>query len=463
MVRSCRYSDRATDATCPNCNRTLLSTPPSASAASYYMCVSGARNNVLRRSQTPEARDGRRVDLTIMKINYETARDNLCRGAHDSRNMRTRMDVTKLQFEHCSVIISRMFIVTGQARELEDESSESAHNDGTVSGRSVTRFMSGYLHPLLFKTWVEGFPDKTPKICQQESNLFWTTNKEVFKNDDNAFGKFVCQKINDLKQLAAKKKNEHARFFFKQQNVSGGPLALMEKNSTDSSVALCTREVDTAHRLITKDTIPDKSQLTCNPTPAQDAIEKKISLVESELNTSILRRDSGLGGLKINQEITKMQKNLDEAKKQLANKKRNAEYQKSFRKKRQALIKDVIKNPVVKQQLNVHETVGRPRLEEAQPELLKVLAEIASFGGGADEKRRTEMLRRASLGLELLLAMSIMQNAYLQLVFRIQARSCQSHDEFPDGPPSTAVNNKNIDAVRRMNKTNRPTIRFAHP
>ncbi|GBP43606.1 hypothetical protein EVAR_32172_1 [Eumeta japonica] len=102
---------------------------------------------------------------------------------------------------------------------------------------------------------------------------------------------------------------------------------------------------------------------------------------------------SGLGGLKINQKITKMQKKLDEAKKQLANKKRNAEYQKSFRKKRQALIKDVIKNPVAKQQLNVHETVGCPRLEEAQLELLKVLAEIASFGGGADEKRRTEMIR----------------------------------------------------------------------
>ncbi|GBP81709.1 Probable uridine nucleosidase 2 [Eumeta japonica] len=122
------------------------------------------------------------------------------------------------------------------------------------------------------------------------------------------------------------------RLWYLQQNVSGGPLTLMEKLD-DSSVALCTREVDTTHRLIPKDTIPDKSQLTCHPTPAQDAIEKKISLVESESNT------------------------------------------------------------IVKQQLNVHETVGRPRLEEAQPELLKVLAEIASFGGGADEKCRTEMIR----------------------------------------------------------------------
>ena len=34
----------------------------------------------------------------------------------------------------------------------------------------------GYLHPMLFKTWLEGFPNKQPKVCQQGSNLFWTTN-----------------------------------------------------------------------------------------------------------------------------------------------------------------------------------------------------------------------------------------------------------------------------------------------
>ncbi|GBP51277.1 hypothetical protein EVAR_48370_1 [Eumeta japonica] len=37
----------------------------------------------------------------------------------------------------------------------------------------------------------------------------------------------------------------------------------------------------------------------------------------------------------------------------------------------------------------------------------------------------------------------------------IQARSSNLSDEFRDGRPSTAVNNKNIDAMRRMIKTNR--------
>lgn len=122
----------------------------------------------------------------------------------------------------------------------------------------------------------------------------------------------------------------------------------MDKNSTDSSVALCIREVDKAHTLIPKETIPDKSQSTSHPIPAQNEIEKKISVMESQLYTSILHRDLGLGRLKINQEVAKMQKALDRAKKILGTKKRNTEYQINFRKKRQALIKDVIKNPVVK-------------------------------------------------------------------------------------------------------------------
>ncbi|GBO99386.1 hypothetical protein EVAR_73595_1 [Eumeta japonica] len=149
---------------------------------------------------------------------------------------------------------------------------------------------------------------------------------------------------------------------FLQQNVSGRPLVLMDKNSTDSSVALCTREVDTAHRLILKDTIPDKSQLTCHPTPAQDAIEK-ISLVESELNT-----------------------------------------------------------------------IGRPRLEEAQPELLKVLAVIASFGGGADEERRTEMVRSCRTLDDLVKELEALATVPVKL-----ARATNDgHKSHPDGKFCTA-------------------------
>lgn len=36
---------------------------------------------------------------------------------------------------------------------------------------------------------------------------------------------------------------------------------------------------------------------------------------------------------------------------------------------------------------------GRPRLEEDQPELLKAIVEIAMYGSGADERRRSDTIR----------------------------------------------------------------------
>ena len=36
---------------------------------------------------------------------------------------------------------------------------------------------------------------------------------------------------------------------------------------------------------------------------------------------------------------------------------------------------------------------GRPRIEEEQPELLKAITDIATYGSGTDDRRRTEMIR----------------------------------------------------------------------
>lgn len=50
----------------------------------------------------------------------------------------------------------------------------------------------------------------------------------------------------------------------------------------------------------------------------------------------------------------------------------------------------IVKDPSLKKQLGIRDVPGHPSLEDNQPERLKVLAEIAEFGGGADDRRRTE-------------------------------------------------------------------------
>lgn len=129
-------------------------------------------------------------------------------------------------------------------------------------------------------------------------------------------------------------------------------------------------------------------------TPAQNEVNMKMMLLESDLNNAILKRDAGLGDENINQLIKSLQKKVKTAKKESESKKRNAEYQRKFRSKRQALMEDVMrKNPEIQQQLKIRGMPGRPRVEDDQPELLQVLTEIASFGGGADDRRRSEMIR----------------------------------------------------------------------
>ena len=50
-------------------------------------------------------------------------------------------------------------------------------------------------------------------------------------------------------------------------------------------------------------------------------------------------------------------------------------------------------NPDIKKQLNVRDKIGRPSVTEDQPDLLKTIVDIATYGCAADERRQTETIR----------------------------------------------------------------------
>ncbi|GBP13887.1 hypothetical protein EVAR_10458_1 [Eumeta japonica] len=71
-------------------------------------------------------------------------------------------------------------------------------------------------------------------------------------------------------------------------------------------------------------------------------------------------------------------------------------------------------------------------------------------------QKKIKILSRASLGFKLLLAMK--HHARRQSITGLQNSNVivsNLSDKFPDGHPSTAVNNKNIDVMHRIIKTNR--------
>lgn len=77
----------------------------------------------------------------------------------------------------------------------------------------------------------------------------------------------------------------------------------------------------------------------------------------------------------------------------LKTKQLNADQQKFRASKKQKIATLCSTNKEAASILYVRETVGRPRIEEEQPELLKAIADVAIFGGATHNRWRTEEIR----------------------------------------------------------------------
>lgn len=135
-------------------------------------------------------------------------------------------------------------------------------------------------------------------------------------------------------------------------------------------------------------------QTVAKPTPSQHASKNKITVLESELNSLVLARDAGIATDDATKKIILLRKDIEAEKAALKRKIGAAERQKKSRdSKKQKLIELSEFNPELATALKLRNTVGRPRLEENQSGLLDVIKSIALFGGAADDRRRTEVIR----------------------------------------------------------------------
>lgn len=156
--------------------------------------------------------------------------------------------------------------------------------------------------------------------------------------------------------------------------------------------------------------------------PSQETSLKRIYALESELNhLNQLKESSGCDDTLENQ-IRMVRVKLEEEKKALSKKERNAQRQKKFRETFKTKIKAACaENPGMAVKLKIRDGPGRPRLEENQPELLKAIVDIAVAGNSEEEKNNADKIRSCktldSLHAELLKAgFSISRSAtYLRL------------------------------------------------
>ena len=94
------------------------------------------------------------------------------------------------------------------------------------------------------------------------------------------------------------------------------------------------------------------------------------------------------------QAIFKIRKQLETEEKNLKTKADAADRQKKYRTKHRSSLKRVVSEcPGASDILHVRPAAGQPRIETDQPGLLETICDIASFGGSADERRRSQVMR----------------------------------------------------------------------
>lgn len=130
------------------------------------------------------------------------------------------------------------------------------------------------------------------------------------------------------------------------------------------------------------------------PKPSQSASRNKIVVLESELNSLLLARDTGIATDEAKNRIATLRKDIQQEKNILKRKISAAERQKKSRDSKKLKILELCENNTdLSAALKLRDTVGRPRVEENQSGILEVIKDIAVFGGAADDRRRTETIR----------------------------------------------------------------------
>lgn len=130
------------------------------------------------------------------------------------------------------------------------------------------------------------------------------------------------------------------------------------------------------------------------PAAAQEKIRTKLANVNEELLMLVARRDRDLLSNDDQKRMTKLKvekKDLEaELKKKICDQERSKKRRDELKYSLNELKEKI---PEASSFLNIRPAAGRPRVEDAQPELLKTIIDIAIHGSAAHERRRDESFR----------------------------------------------------------------------
>ena len=166
--------------------------------------------------------------------------------------------------------------------------------------------------------------------------------------------------------------------------------------------------------------------------PAQVKLEEELQ--KTKLSIENLKSAKVLANCEereadINKQLKVLDALLIEQQKKLSKAQQNEKAQTKLRERRRNVLEEVQRQyPEIASQLKTRTTVGRPRVEADQPDLLRDVLEIATIGAAASEKRREEVFRTVKTLDDLKSAISEMGYTLSRtsLYYRLQPRSTRS-------------------------------------
>lgn len=167
-----------------------------------------------------------------------------------------------------------------------------------------------------------------------------------------------------------------------------------DSTATDAPVTDATSIVNVSKSVRMTEEAVENIPPTSFRKPAQNSIKQNIDLVNAELTGLYKRQSLGLLSLEQQKLIQKNEKQKTVLEKTLRNKIHYQKRQlKNRRKRKENLSKIIAAYPESASILKSRDRAGRPRVEDSQPELLKAIVDIATYGAGAHERRRSYIHR----------------------------------------------------------------------
>ena len=257
-------------------------------------------------------------------------------------------------------------------------------------------FLGNKLYQRFFQAFCKCHPLNSQATNQAKANELWKTIKKknehgLVEIDMEVFNSVV----NNLEQKAVEQNmKKDIRNFFntptktkKINPTEYDPAKELSILVDDEAIVDAATEVD----------LEDEEVMVKRSKPAQEKLETEVQQLEMKIvrmKEAKALSDTHESMVVMTKQIKALEHQKNNLDKKLKKKKQDAKGQEKARiKKKENFEKLQNEHPELAAILKSRETVGRPRIESDQPDLLKDVLEIATIGAACSDKRREDLFR----------------------------------------------------------------------